>query len=231
MPVAAVAADAVAAAAADARPGIDPGDAGPESMALGAYRSPRASRRSGGLLARASPLQAADGNVLARILLSRRPVATASLRPSLRGRWPRASAAARTSTCRSAAVRSRCCPEGTVRYGITEDGGAIIGGIVRWLPEVVGALAPSLLSGFRLQPGHWSGAFACWGFENREAAVRLCAATPGNPRGASIEVKCVDASANPYVVNAVLLGLARRALTGPGCRAARGDDRPGLALG
>jgi glutamine synthetase len=83
---------------------------------------------------------------------------------------------------------------------------------VHWLPEVIGALAPSLLSGFRLQPGHWSGAFACWGLENREAAVRLCAQTKGNPRGANLEVKCIDASANPYVVNAVLLGLARRGL-------------------
>ena len=77
---------------------------------------------------------------------------------------------------------------------------------------MIGALAPSLLSGLRLQPGHWSGAFACWGLENREAAVRLCAGTKGNPRGANVEVKCIDASANPYVVNAVLLGLARMGL-------------------
>jgi glutamine synthetase len=87
-----------------------------------------------------------------------------------------------------------------------------MGGLVRWLPEVIGALAPSLLSGLRLQPAHWSGAFACWGLENREAAVRLCAATAGNPRGANVEVKCIDPSANPYVVNALLLGLARKAL-------------------
>src|SRR5262249_26818857 len=97
-------------------------------------------------------------------------------------------------------------------HGLTEGGGAILGGLVRWLPEVIGVLAPSLLSGLRLQPSHWSGAFACWGLENREAAGRLCAGTHGNPRGANVEVKCIDPSANPYVVNALLLGLARRGL-------------------
>jgi glutamine synthetase len=38
--------------------------------------------------------------------------------------------------------------------------------------------------------------------------VRLCAATAGNPHGANVEIKPVDASANPYVVQAVVLGLA-----------------------
>ena len=73
---------------------------------------------------------------------------------------------------------------GTGPHGLTDRGGSIVGGFVRWLPEVIGVLAPSLLSGLRLQPDHWSGAFACWGLENREAAVRLCAATAGIRRGA-----------------------------------------------
>jgi glutamine synthetase len=69
-----------------------------------------------------------------------------------------------------------------------------------------------VLSPHRLRPGHWSGAFACWGRENREAAVRLCAATPGNPHGASVELKCIDPSANPYLAAAVFLGLALEGL-------------------
>ena len=76
------------------------------------------------------------------------------------------------------------------------------------LPETLGVFAGSVLSAHRLQPGHWSGAFACWGLENREAAVRFCAATPGNPHGANIELKCVDPSANPYLATATMLGLA-----------------------
>jgi glutamine synthetase len=95
-------------------------------------------------------------------------------------------------------------------HGLTDEGGAVIGGLVKWLPESIGVLAPSLLSSTRLLPGHWSGAFACWGLENREAALRLCEATPGNPRGANLEIKCVDHSANPYSAAALILGLSRR---------------------
>jgi glutamine synthetase len=70
-------------------------------------------------------------------------------------------------------------------------------------------LAGSVLSQARMRPGMWSGAFRCWGLENREAAVRLCAATRGNPDGASVEIKPVDPSANPYSASAVLLEAAR----------------------
>jgi len=72
--------------------------------------------------------------------------------------------------------------------------------------------AGSVLSAHRLQPGRWSGAFACWGLENREAAVRFCAATPGNPHGANIELKCVDPSGNPYLTVATMLGLTLHGL-------------------
>jgi glutamine synthetase len=92
-------------------------------------------------------------------------------------------------------------------HGMTDDGCAAIGGVVAGLPELLAVFAGSVLSSQRLQPGHWSGAFACWGLENREAAVRFCAATPGNPHGASVELKCIDPSANPYLAAATFLGL------------------------
>jgi glutamine synthetase len=97
-------------------------------------------------------------------------------------------------------------------YGLTDDGGAAIGGVVAGLPELLAVFAGSVLSPLRLQPGHWSGAFACWGLENREAAVRLCGATRGNPRGASVELKCIDPSANPYLAAAAFLGLVLEGL-------------------
>jgi glutamine synthetase len=99
-------------------------------------------------------------------------------------------------------------------HGLTDDGGAAIGGVVGGLPELLAVFAGSVLSPLRLQPGHWSGAFACWGLENREAAVRLCAATRGNPHGASVELKCIDPSANPYLAAAVFLELALEGLAG-----------------
>jgi glutamine synthetase len=46
--------------------------------------------------------------------------------------------------------------------------------------------------------------------ENREAAVRFIAATPGSPHGANAELKLVDPSANPYLAAAAFLGSAIR---------------------
>ena len=163
-------------------------------------------------VAPAAPVQAADANVLARILLCR-----AGRRHGLRLSFsprPLATGVGNGAHLHLSLVRAGAplLSGGAGPHGLTDDGAAIAGGLVRWLPEVIGTLAPSALSGLRLQPSHWSGAFACWGLENREAAVRLCAGTAGNPRGANIEVKCIDPSANPYVVYATVIGLARRAL-------------------
>ena len=72
--------------------------------------------------------------------------------------------------------------------------------------------AGSALSALRLKPGNWAGAAACWGLENREAAVRFVAATPGNPHGANAELKLIDPSANPYLAAAAFLGSALRGI-------------------
>lgn len=97
-------------------------------------------------------------------------------------------------------------------HGIGRDGQAMIGGIIHYLPEMLGLLTPSIISGARLKPGLWSGAFACWGQENREAAVRYCEANQSNPHGAHIEVKCIDPSANPYLACASVLAMAAAGL-------------------
>jgi glutamine synthetase len=159
-------------------------------------------------LAPAAPVRAADDNVLARILLSRaarRHGMQVSFSPQPILDVVGSGAHVHFSYLRDG-VPLLSGGDGPV--GLTDDGAAIVAGLVEGLPDAMGALAPSLLSPLRLQPQHWAGAFACWGLENREAAVRLCAATAGNPHGANVEVKPVDASANPYVVQAVLLGLA-----------------------
>jgi glutamine synthetase len=97
---------------------------------------------------------------------------------------------------------------GPLAHGLTASGAAAIGGLVDRLPEVQALLAGSVLSSQRLRPGNWAGAFACWGLENREAALRLVARNAGNPHGASVEIKVIDASANPYLAAAVVLGSA-----------------------
>jgi glutamine synthetase len=98
-------------------------------------------------------------------------------------------------------------------HGMTSEGGSAIGGVLRGLPELLGVYAGSAISAQRLKPGSWSGASACWGLENREAAVRFLAGTPGNPHGANIELKIVDPSANIYLAAAALLGSAVNGIT------------------
>jgi glutamine synthetase len=93
-------------------------------------------------------------------------------------------------------------------HGLTAQGGSAIAGVVAGLPELQAILAGSVVSPVRLKPGNWAGAFACWGLENREAGVRLIADTPGNPHGASVELKIIDGSANPYLAATAFLGLA-----------------------
>lgn len=93
-------------------------------------------------------------------------------------------------------------------HGLTAGGSAAIAGIVAGLAEAQLVLCGSIVSGLRMRPGNWAGAYACWGTENREAAVRFLPATRGNPRGANVEVKVIDPSANPYLASAAILGLA-----------------------
>lgn len=52
----------------------------------------------------------------------------------------------------------------------------------------------------RIQPNSWSGAYLCWGMENREAPLRA-ACPPGIPHGSvsNFEIKVFDGCANPYL--------------------------------
>lgn len=58
-------------------------------------------------------------------------------------------------------------------YGMTGAGEAFVAGILDRLPALLAVGAPSVASYLRLIPSHWAGAFACWGLENREAALRF----------------------------------------------------------
>jgi glutamine synthetase len=98
--------------------------------------------------------------------------------------------------------------DGAGAHGMTSKGESAVAGLLRALPEAQGVLCGSIVSGLRLRPGNWAGAYACWGAENREAALRFIVGSPGNPHGGNVEVKVVDPSANPYFATAAILGLA-----------------------
>jgi glutamine synthetase len=95
-------------------------------------------------------------------------------------------------------------------FGLTPDGEAFIAGLLGHLPGLLAVGAPTVASYLRLIPSHWAGAFACWGLENREAAVRFVTGPVGHRQAAAnVEVKCFDAAANPYLLMAGLLAAGR----------------------
>jgi glutamine synthetase len=91
------------------------------------------------------------------------------------------------------------------------DGAAFVAGILRDLPAIVAITAPSVPSLVRLRPGYFASAYAFWGIENREAALRYVPSSSllGDDH-ANVELKPSDASSNPYLALAVLIaaGLA-----------------------
>ncbi|GAA2361852.1 gamma-glutamylpolyamine synthetase GlnA3 [Saccharopolyspora halophila] len=101
--------------------------------------------------------------------------------------------------------------DGPGRYGLRPEGEAFLAGILRELPALVAIGAGNPASFLRLGPSRWAGIWQVWGRETREAALRLITGTAGTETwAANAEVKCFDATANPYLaVGAVIAaGLA-----------------------
>jgi glutamine synthetase len=82
-----------------------------------------------------------------------------------------------------------------------------VGGLERFLPEVLALVAPTVNSYTRLVPGAWAPTAATWGIENRTCAIRVI---PGNEKSQRVEFRVAAADGNPYLVAAATLlsGLA-----------------------
>ena len=93
--------------------------------------------------------------------------------------------------------------------GLSEVVQHFIAGILRHLPALMAITTPIPNSFRRIQPHFWSGAFSCWGMDNREAAVRVLS-SPDQQGPTHFEVKTVDAASNPYLAMGAILaaGLA-----------------------
>ena len=156
----------------------------------------------------AAPLEAADGVVLARLIigrLGRKHGLRISFSP-----FPFSGGGGNGAHIHYSFSRNgeSLFSGGDGPHGMTAEGGSSIAGVIAALPGIQAVLGGSILSGSRLRPGFFSGAYACWGRENREAAVRFLEANRGNPKGANVEVKIVDPSSNPYLATAAILGAA-----------------------
>ncbi len=110
---------------------------------------------------------------------------------------------------------------GSGPHGLTAEAEGFLAGVLQALPELLVLGCSSPAGYLRLVPSHWAGAYQCWGLENREAALRLVTGSTGERAAtANAEVKCFDASANPYlavgaVIAAGLAGLEQRHVLPP----------------
>ena len=95
--------------------------------------------------------------------------------------------------------------------GLSQIGRHALAGVLNHLPALAALTTPCPNSYRRLTPGTWSGAFQCWGHDNKEAALRV-PADRGDGGATNIELKTFDATANPYlglagVIQAIIRGL------------------------
>jgi len=159
-------------------------------------------------LAATDPLSAADGQVLAR-----QTIRAAARRHGLRVSFaPLVSAEGVGNGCHIHSSVWRGEQNLLAGDGVPEGPGAsYLAGLLRDLSAIVGLTAPSVPSLTRLRPGYFASAYAFWGVENREAALRYVpSSTLLGAGSANVELKPSDASGNPYLALAVLIaaGLA-----------------------
>ncbi|RXT56784.1 glutamine synthetase family protein [Lacticaseibacillus chiayiensis] len=89
---------------------------------------------------------------------------------------------------------------------LSKTGQYFVGGVLNHIRGLLALTCPSVNSYQRLAPGHWSSAYATYGKDNREAAVRIPSTAWGDPASSmNIELKASDATANPYLAFAGLL--------------------------
>jgi glutamine synthetase len=102
--------------------------------------------------------------------------------------------------------------------GISTRAGSFVAGILRHMPALCALTAPGVISYMRLSPHRWSAGFTCFGYRNREAAVRICPVddTPGKDTTAQthLEFRAADAMASPYIVLGALIRAGMEGLRG-----------------
>ncbi|MEU4192777.1 glutamine synthetase family protein [Kribbella sp. NPDC026611] len=150
----------------------------------------------------ASPLQAADQSQLARLVIHR-----VARQHGLMVSFAPITVAGFVGN--GAHIHFSATVDGESFDGLSEPARHLMAGIVRELDGLTGVLAPSVLSADRRKPSSWAGAYACWGVENREAAVRYVpGSVTGRPGSANCEIKIGDPSGNVYLSAAAVLAAA-----------------------
>jgi glutamine synthetase len=90
--------------------------------------------------------------------------------------------------------------------GLSRIGRHFIAGVTEHLPALIALTAPSYNSYSRLLPSAWASATTAWGFDNKEAALRVCSPFyQREEQSYNVEFKPVDGSANPYLALGALI--------------------------
>ena len=90
--------------------------------------------------------------------------------------------------------------DGARADGLSDDARSFMAGVLAHLPGLCALTAPSFNSYHRIVPQYWAGAFVCWGFDNREAPVRVASTFRGAEEASTnAELKACDATCNPYL--------------------------------
>jgi glutamine synthetase len=99
--------------------------------------------------------------------------------------------------------------DATREHGLSQAAGQFVGGILKYLDNIVAITAPSVVSYLRLTPHRWSAAFNNLGFRDREAAVRICPVSDisdvGRAAQFNFEFRASDAAASPYLQLAAIV--------------------------
>ncbi len=86
------------------------------------------------------------------------------------------------------------------RGGLSQIGTYFIGGVLKHIRGLVAITCGSPNSYRRLLPHYWSSAYAAYGFDNREGAIRVPSAFKDREADSiNLELKCADHSGNPYL--------------------------------
>lgn len=86
------------------------------------------------------------------------------------------------------------------RGDLSETGKYFIGGVLHHIRGLLAITCASPNSYRRLLPHYWSSAYGVYGFDNREAAIRVPSPFSGREADSlNLELKCADHSGNPYL--------------------------------
>jgi glutamine synthetase len=90
--------------------------------------------------------------------------------------------------------------------GFSSRGLSFLAGVLRHLPGLTALTCASVNSFRRLTPHSLSGAFAIYGYDNREAALRIPSPYQSDIESSTnLEVKTADATGNPYLALGAIL--------------------------